>query len=29
MAKILNDISYIGIDIAKDKFDICLHNGNY
>jgi len=28
MAKI-NDISYIGIDIAKDKFDVCLYNGKY
>jgi len=24
-----NDISYIGVDIAKDKFDICLHNGDF
>ena len=24
-----NDISYIGVDIAKDKLDICLHDGNY
>ena len=25
----INDISYIGIDIAKSKFDICLYSGNY
>ncbi|MFA6195640.1 MAG: transposase [Sulfurimonas sp.] len=25
----INDITYIGVDIAKLKFDICLHNGNY
>lgn len=25
----INDISYIGVDIAKDKFDICLNNGDY
>jgi hypothetical protein len=24
-----NDITYIGVDIAKLKFDICLHNGNF
>ncbi len=24
-----DDISYIGIDIAKDKLDVCLHDGNY
>lgn len=28
MSKI-NDISYIGIDIAKSKFDVCVFNGNY
>lgn len=25
----INDISYIGVDIAKDKFDVCIYNGNY
>ncbi len=25
----INDISHIGVDIAKDKFDICLNNGNF
>jgi len=24
-----NDISYIGVDIAKSKFDVCLYNGNF
>ena len=23
-----NDITYIGVDIAKDKFDICIYNGS-
>ena len=25
----ISDISYIGVDIAKKTFDICLHDGNY
>ncbi|MDO8454094.1 MAG: transposase [Sulfurimonas sp.] len=25
----INDITYIGVDIAKLKFDVCLHNGNF
>ncbi len=24
----INDITYIGVDIAKDKIDICINNGN-
>jgi transposase len=24
-----NNVSYIGVDIAKSKFDICLFNGNF
>jgi len=25
----LTNISYIGVDIAKNKFDICVFNGNF
>ena len=25
----LKDITYIGVDIARSKFDICLYNGNF
>lgn len=29
MSELPQNISYIGVDIAKSKFDICLYNGNY
>ncbi len=25
----IHEISYIGVDIAKSKFEICLYNGNF
>jgi len=25
----INEVTYIGVDIAKSKFDICIYNGNF
>ncbi len=25
----VNDITYIGVDMAKSKFDICINNGDF